>query len=38
MKVVEEDHLEVGESWELGTGCCNQQALVGVAEDPPELL
>jgi hypothetical protein len=38
VKVEEEDHLEEGESWEPGTGCCTQQVLVGVEVDPPELL
>jgi hypothetical protein len=38
VKVVEEDHLEEGESWEQSTGCCTQLVLVGVGVDPPELL
>jgi hypothetical protein len=38
VKVVEEGHLEAGESWEPDTGCCTQQVLVGVVADHPELL
>jgi len=37
VKVVEEGHLEEGESWELDTGCCTLQVLVGVGVDHLEL-